>query len=328
VTGKDVGRWLAQGGRESRGVLTGSRGFPDSNEKEVGMALILVQLIVDGLGMGLIYVLLAAGFNLILSIPGIFFIAYGEFYLVGAYVIWGMLVKWELPFFISLVMAVLVTAILGAISHRLIFQRIQFMERRFLANVVAAIGLMMVLKQAALLVFGTESRGMPSVFPGMINIAGVGISVEKVALILFALAVALGLYFILQKTNIGRGMRAVSFRADVAALQGVNPSRMYLVTMVLGCAISGFAGGIMAPVFALSPSMGSIILPVMFVIMLGGIGSMLGSVVGGLILGMTIAFGHYFIGSGVAQIMLYAIIGIVIFFRPGGLFGQPEEMGL
>ncbi|MGD0917721.1 MAG: branched-chain amino acid ABC transporter permease [Thermodesulfobacteriota bacterium] len=292
------------------------------------MALEIVQLIVNGLGMGLIYVLLAVGLNLILSIPRILLMAYGEFYLLGAYVIWGMLVKWEQPFFISLALAVLVPAILGAISYRLIFQRIQHIERRFLANVVAAIGLMMVLKQVALLFFGTESRGLPSVFPGMIHFAGVSISKEKVALILFALAVALGLYFILQKTNIGRAMRAVSFRADVASLQGINPKRTYLATMVLGCAISGFAGGIMAPVFAISPSMGTIILPVMFVIMLGGIGSMLGSVIGGLILGMTIAFGHYFIGSGVAQIMLYAVIGIIIFFRPGGLFGQAEEMGL
>jgi branched-chain amino acid transport system permease protein len=292
------------------------------------MALEFVQLIINGLGMGLIYVLLAVGFNLILSIPRIFFIAYGEFYLLGAYVIWGMLVKWKQPFFFSLILAVLVTAMLGAITYRLIFQRIQYTQRRFLANAAAAIGLMMVLKQAALLVFGTESRGLPSVFPGMINFAGVSISIEKAVLILSALAVALGLYFILQKTNIGRAMRAVSFRADVASLQGVNPNRMYLTTMVLGCGISGFAGGIMAPVFAISPSMGTIILPVMFVIMLGGTGSMLGAVVGGLILGITIAFGHYFIGSGVAQIILYAVIGIIIFFRPGGLFGQAEEMGL
>ena len=292
------------------------------------MTLEIVQLIVNGLGMGLIYVLLAVGFNLILSIPRIFFIAYGEFYLLGAYVTWAMMARWKQPFLLSLILAVLVPALLGAITYRLIFQRIQYSERRFLANAAAAIGLMMVLKQAALLVFGTESRGLPSVFPGILKFAGVTISVEKVVLILFALAVALGLYFILQKTNVGRAMRAVSFRADVASLQGVNPNRMYLATMVLGCAISGFAGGIMAPVFAISPSMGAVILPVMFIIMLGGTGSMLGAVVGGLILGMTIAFGQYFIGSGVAQIILYAVIGIIIFFRPGGLFGQAEEMGL
>ncbi len=292
------------------------------------MGLEFVQLIVNGLGMGLIYVLLAVGFNLILSIPQILFIAYGQFYMLGAYVIWGMLVAWHKPFILSIAVAVLVPAMLGALAYRLVFQRIQRSEKRFLANIVAAIGLMMILGQGSLLLFGTESRGLSSVFPGMIDVGGIRISMEKVVLILLSLIVAVCIYFILKRTNIGRAMRAVSFRADVASLQGVNANRTYLMTIVLACAISGFAGGIMAPVFAISPAMGGIILPVMFVIILGGIGSMMGAVIGGLILGLTTAFGQYYIGSGVAQIVLYAVIGIILFFRPGGLFGKAEEMGL
>ena len=287
-----------------------------------------VQLLVNGLGMGLIYVLLAVGFNLILSIPQILFMAYGQFYMLGAYVIWGMLVAWQKPFILSIAVAVLVPAMLGALAYRLVFQRIQHSEKRFLANIVAAIGIMMILGQGALLLFGTESRGLSSVFPGMIDVAGIRISMEKVVLILLSLIVAVCIYFILKRTNIGRAMRAVSFRADVASLQGVNANRTYLMTIVLACAISGFAGGIMAPVFAISPAMGGIILPVMFIIILGGIGSMMGAIIGGLILGMTTAFGQYYIGSGVAQILLYAVIGIILFFRPGGLFGKAEEMGL
>ena len=151
---------------------------------------------------------------------------------------------------------------------------------------------------------------------------------EKCVLILLSLSMALVLYIILQMTNVGRGMRAVSFRADVASLQGVNANRTYLVTMMLGCAISGFAGGVMGPVFGITPWMGTIMLPLIFIVVLGGAGSMVGSVVGGLIFGMTTSFGDYFIGTGVAQIVLYAIIGIIIFFRPGGLFGHEEEMGL
>lgn len=293
------------------------------------MVSILGQLVINGLGMGLVYVLLAAGFVLILSIPRIFFIAYGEFYMLGAYVLWGLMVLLKQPFFISLGLAVLTTAILGAISYKLIFQRIRYTERQFLAFVVAAIGLMMIMRQGSLIAFGTESKGMPSVFPGMVNVGGVGISVEKLVLIMLALVVTLGLNFLLQKTNIGRAMRAVSFRADVAALQGVNPTMTYLATMVVGCALAGFAGGIIAPVFAVSPEMGTIVLPVLLVVMLGGIGSMLGAVLGGLILGMALSFGYYFIGSGLAQIMLFVVIGIILFVRPGGLFGEAgAELGL
>jgi branched-chain amino acid transport system permease protein len=292
------------------------------------MVLELAQLLINGMGMGLVYVLLAVGFNLILSIPRVLFIAYGEFYMLGAFVIWGMFVKWKLPFFLSLLVAIIVPAILGAISYRAIFQRIQYTERRFLANVVAAVGLMMALRQTAVLVFGTENRGLPSVYSGMITFAGLRISMEKVMLILLSLVVAVGVYIILQKTNVGRAMRAVSFRADVASLQGVNANMTYLATMALGCAICGFAGGVMAPVFGIYPWMGTIILSIIFIITLGGIGSMLGAVLGGLIFGMTTSLGDYFIGSGLAQIGLYAVIGIIIFFRPGGLFGHVEEMGL
>ena len=176
-----------------------------------------------------------------------------------------------------------------------------------------------------LLVFGTERRGVPQVFHGVLHIGLIRISNEKLVLIGLALLVTLGLYILLQKTNLGRAMRAVSFRADIAILQGVNPNKIYLTAMVVGCAISGFAGGVMAPVFAISPEMDNIILPILLVVMLGGMGSLVGAVVGGLILGTTMAFGYSFIGSGLAQMILFIIIGIIVLIRPEGLFGKSEE---
>lgn len=289
------------------------------------MGTVLIQLVVDGLAMGMVYVLLASGFNLIIGISRILFIAYAEFYMLGAYILWGLMVPLKFPFPVALCAAMLAPAILGGIIYLVIFRYIQYKEQQFLTNIVAAIGLMMLMSQAALLVFGTESRGMPSVFRGMVNVGGIRISVEKVVLIGLTLAVLIGLHFLLQKTRIGRAMRAVSFRADVAALQGVNSNMIYLATMAVGCALAGFAGGIMAPVFALSPTMGAITLLIILVVMLGGIGSMPGAILAGLILGITLSFGQYFIGGGLARILFFAVIGIILFFRPGGLLGQAGE---
>lgn len=289
------------------------------------MGTVLIQLVVDGLAMGMVYVLLASGFNLIIGISRILFIAYAEFYMLGAYILWGLMVPLKFPFPVALCAATLAPAILGGIIYLVIFRYIQYKEQQFLTNIVAAIGLMMLMSQAALLVFGTESRGMPSVFRGMVNVGGIRISVEKVVLIGLTLAVLIGLHFLLQKTRIGRAMRAVSFRADVAALQGVNSNMIYLATMVVGCALAGFAGGIMAPVFALSPTMGAITLLIILVVMLGGIGSMPGAILAGLILGITLSFGQYFIGGGLARILFFAVIVIILFFRPGGLLGQAGE---
>jgi branched-chain amino acid transport system permease protein len=293
------------------------------------MASTLAQLVVDGLGMGLVYVLLASGINLIIAISGILFIAYGQFYMLGAYILWGLVVLLKVPFFISLCVATVVPAMLGGVIYRLIFQRIQSMQRQFLNGIVASIGLMVLIGQAALLAFGTSSRGVPPVFTGMLNVGVVSISFDKVVLIMLAIVVLLGLHFLLQKTNVGRAMRAVSFNPDVAALQGVNSSRIYLGAMVVGCALAGFAGGAMSPMFGVSPQMGMTTLLVLLVVVLGGIGSMTGAIIAGLILGLTLSFGQYFISGGLAQIFFFIVIGLIIFFRPGGLLGQPaEEMPL
>ena len=286
------------------------------------MGLPFGQLIVDGLAMGVVYVLLASGFNLIISTPKILFIAYGEFYMLGAYILWGLVHELEFPFIVALCLAILATAILGGIVYRLIFQRI---EGHFLAIIVAAIGLMMLMSQAIMVGFGTESKSLPSVFTGMINIGNLRISVERAVLIVLTLAVLVGLHLFLQRTRIGRAMRAVSFNADVAALQGVNSNMTNLATMVIGCALAGFAGGIMTPVFAIHPTMGAITFVVLLVVMLGGIGSMLGAIVAGLVLGVTLSFGQYSIGGGVAQILFFLVVGIIIFFRPGGILGQAME---
>jgi len=292
------------------------------------MSSVLIQLVVDGFAMGLVYVLLASGFNLILGISRILFIAYGEFYMLGAWIVWGLMVPMKLPFLLAVSASTIATGILGAIVYQIIFHHIQFKEQQFLTNIVAAIGLMMLMSQAAFYVFGTESRGIPSVIRGMLELGVIRISYEKIVLIVLTLAVLICLHLLLQKTKIGRAMRAVSFNADVASLQGINANLTYLGTMAVGCALAGFAGGVMAPVFAVSPKMGGVTLLIILVVMLGGVGSMPGAILSGLILGLTLSFGQYFIGSGVAQIIFFAVIAVILFFRPGGLFGEPEEIPL
>ncbi len=286
------------------------------------MVSLFFQLILDGMGMGLIYVILAVGLVLIMSVSKVFLIAYGQFYMIGAYVMWGSLVLLHLPFIVSLAFAVAATTILGLVSYRLIFQGLQHMKRQFLRMIVAAMGLMMILGQAGLLIFGTVARGVPTMRSGMIRVGGATIAVDKVLLILLALVITAVLFVIYEKSRIGRGMRAVAFNPDVASLQGVNTNMVYLITMGIGSALAGFAGGIMAPVYVVHPEMGqNIFLPVLLVVMLGGQASLIGAVLGGLLLGLTLSFGVYFMGGG-AQILLFLVIGVVIFFRPEGLLGK------
>ncbi len=288
------------------------------------MVTLLGQLIIDGIVTGLVYVILAVGLVLILSVSRIFFIAYGQFYMLGAYIVWGSLTMWKIPYFLGLLMAVLATALLGLLCYQFIFRYIHYRGGQFLSNIVAAIGLMMIMGQAGLLIFGTIARSVPPVFPGIISVAGISIPVEKLVLVILTLMISILAFFVYEKMKMGRAMRAVSLNQEAATLQGVRPNMVYLATMGFGCALAGFGGGVMAPVYVIYPEMGSnIILSVLLVIMLGGTDSMLGAVLGGLVLGITLVFGQYFLGS-LAQIFLFVVIGIILFFRPGGLLGKAE----
>jgi branched-chain amino acid transport system permease protein len=248
--------------------------------------------------------------------------------MIGAYILFALVVLLKVPFFVALCVATIMPAILGGIIYRLIFHRIRLMDRQFLNGIVAAVGLMLLIGQAGLLAFGTSSRGVGTVFKGMLKLGEISVSFEKLVLILLGVAVLLGLHVILQKTNVGRAMRAVSFSPDIAALQGINSNAIYLLSMAIGCGLAGFSGGVMAPVFALYPEMGSITLLILLVVMLGGIGSMPGAILAGLILGVTLSFGQYFLGSGLAQILFFAVVGLILFFRPGGLLGEDAEIQL
>jgi len=291
------------------------------------MLTLFVQLIIDGMGMGLIYVILAVGLVLILSVSRIFFIAYGQFFMIGAYAVWGGSVLFGLPFLVSLCIAILTTTLLAMISYRAIFHYIQYMERQFLAMIVAAIGLMMVLGQAGLVLFGTSPRGLQqTVFSGIVQFAGINVSVEKLVLIGLGLLITLTLFIIYEKTSIGWAMQAVSFSPEAASLMGVHTQNIYLVTMGISGALAGFTGGIMAPMYGAYPQMGEeIILSVMIVMMLGGMESLVGAVLGGIIMGLTLSFGQYYTG-GLAQILLFIVVGIILFFRPGGLIGREAKM--
>ena len=290
------------------------------------MITILGQLLVNGITIGLIYIILAVGLVLILNVSRIFFIAYGSLFMLGALSVWAGIALLGLPFLISLCMSVLATALIGLASYQFIFRYILYKEKMFLAVIIVAMGLMMILDQTALLVFGPTTKGVQPVVEGIIRFAGVSLPLEKLVIMVLGVIIALILFFFYEKTNIGRAMRAVSFSPEAASLQGINTSMIYLVTLGIAGAMAGFAGGIMAPVYGVYPEMGrDIILSILLVIMLGGMDSMVGAAIGGFVFGITMSFGQYFIG-GLAQVLLFVITGIIIFLRPGGLMGSGTEL--
>jgi branched-chain amino acid transport system permease protein len=145
------------------------------------------------------------------------------------------------------------------------------------------------------------------------------------AVIVLCFAVMCGLYYLLMSTKLGKAMRAGKLDTEVAALQGVNTTKVYALAMATGCALAGLAGGIIAPLYSITPGMGhTVLLKSFMVLIVGGLESMVGGVVGGLVIGMTLSFGHYLVG-GLSEILLFGVIGVILVFKPGGLFGEVVE---
>ena len=154
------------------------------------------------------------------------------------------------------------------------------------------------------------------------------ITIAKLMLIGISVAAALILFWVYQKTAIGRSMRAVSYIPDAAALQGINTNRVFLTAMGIATALAGLAGAILAPNYGMDPLMGSnVIWTVMLINQLGGMGSLLGAVFAGIIVGQALSWGMFFMGS-LIQLVIFVSIMIVVYFRPFGLMGRDIELGL
>ena len=279
---------------------------------------------VDGLAIGLVYVFMAAGFNLILSVTNVFFIAFGMFYVLGAYFTWDF-VQLGVPFFASVVIATIITAFGGALVDMVLFRRIRKSQQSLLKALIASIMLFTIVQQLIMIAFGTEARGIRPIFPGHWKVAGVIIAYDRAAMICVSLVVLIALQLLLHKSRLGRGMRAMSISPEVADLHGVNPPRMGTATFAVGLGLAGFAGGLMAPLFSVSLDMAQSGFIVLLIIMIGGIGSMVGSILSGILLGLIVSFSQFFVSAGVGQMIFFAIVALFFFVRPGGIFGKPQE---
>jgi branched-chain amino acid transport system permease protein len=185
---------------------------------------------------------------------------------------------------------------------------------------------MLILQTTAVVTFGGSTKVLTTPFPGIINISGIIISQERLILILISIVFVVGLFLLLQKTEIGRTMRAVSQEMNAALLLGISVDRVSSFAMFLGCALAAVAGGLMGAIFSLSPFMGSTaLMKGIAVIVLGGMGSIPGAVIGGLIIGLIDGIVPPLLSTQMASTIGFLVILLILIFRPQGIKGQPSQ---
>ena len=287
----------------------------------------LLQHLVNGLVLGGTYALLGIGLTLIFGLMNVVNFAHGEFYTLGAYATFAALVLGGVPFLGALALAILAGVVLGALMEWVLLRPLR--GESIDSIMLVMIGLWIAMQNGELLVWGGVAKSIPHPFPTAPLVLG---PVSIAPLRLFVLAAALALiaaaHLVIQRTRLGRAMRATFQDADTAALMGVRIGRIHTATFAIGSGLAAAAGALLGPIFLAYPSMGDLAsLKAFSVVILGGLGNLWGATLGGLILGIAEELGAGYVSSGYRDAVGFVIIIAVLLLRPSGLVARAERIG-
>jgi branched-chain amino acid transport system permease protein len=279
----------------------------------------LFQPLVSGLLTGMTYVLTALGLTVIFSIMNVLNFAHGEIYMFGAFCVYFLCSLLHIPYPIALGISIIAVGLFGIVLERVFFRPAR---GDMLTSVIVAIALIWVFQTAAQLMFGGQPRGMAEIFPGMLVFFGVRVSESRLLAGLISLLLLVGVYIFVYKTKQGKAMQALAQDRDAAALQGVDIDRIGPLGFAIGCALAGAAGGIMAPILFVDATMGGSVLgKSLSIIVLGGVGSIPGAALGGLIVGVVESYGQRFVGYP-SSTFPFLIMVLILLFKRTGLLGR------
>jgi branched-chain amino acid transport system permease protein len=267
-----------------------------------------------------IYILVALGLTMVLSIIGIVNMAHGEVYMIGAYGIYSLAVVLGLNYYLSFIISVLVVGGIGVLLERIFFRPFRGEPERAL---VISIGLILVLQNLVLSIAGGNPLNYHSPFSQMLKLGGVLVSLDRLVILSISILLLIGLMLFIRKTKTGQAMLAISQEREGAALQGININRLSAIAMFLGCSMAAVAGALIGSLFSILPTMGSFaLMKGIAVIILGGLGSIPGAVIGGLIFGLIDGFMPVLTTTYMANLVGFIAIILIMIFRPQGLWGH------
>lgn len=281
------------------------------------------QTVINGWVTSFSYAVLAVGLALIFGVARLANFAWGEFFMVGAYMVWLLYTVGGWPFPIAVLGAMGMVASIGLVTEVSIFRRLR---GNIPATFMAATGLIYILQVFVGQIWGV-GRTKPVIPPlqGAAEIFGAYVGWQRLIIIPVGLAMIGGLWFFLHRVKIGQALRATSQDSEAANLQGINPNRMALLAMGIASAMAGVAGALLSPIYSVTPYMGTrIILMVFIIVVFGGVGSIEGALLASVILGFTYAIVTTLADSTIATIISAVVMAIVLSFRPQGLLGREK----
>lgn len=286
------------------------------------MTAIILQLVISGLLLGGIYALVSVGLTLIFGVSRIKNFAHGDLVMVGMYVTYALTVASGLDPYLLVPVVVLLLFGFGLFLSFALIRPIQGAPQ--VAQIFATVGLGLVLQNLALMMYGADFRSTPSIISGkVLRFAGVALPASLLIAFIVAMVVIAGLTIFLRLSLTGKAMRAIAQDRRAASLMSIDVKRIDMLTFGLGTACAGLAGALLAPVFPAFPTVGvNLVLICFVVVILGGLGSVEGALIGGLLIGLVETLSGFFLGSAMSQIAYFLVFIAVLCLRPAGLFGQ------
>jgi branched-subunit amino acid ABC-type transport system permease component len=276
----------------------------------------------NGLAYGVLLFLLSVGLTLIFGMLEVINLAHGSFYMLGTYA--GLaLIAGTGSFWLAMLVAPLVVGAMGALMERACLRPLY--RRSPLDQVLLTFGFIYFFEDLVKWIWGGKIRSIPppGLFAGSVELLGITVPSFRLFVIAFGLVMALLLWLLIERTRLGAIIRAGVFDAEMTAGMGINIDRVFTGVFAFGAALGALSGVIAGPIQSAFPAMGaSILIPALIVVVVGGLGSLKGSLVGSLIIGQAETFGKAWLPDA-AMLIIYVVMALVVLLRPQGLFGRP-----
>jgi branched-chain amino acid transport system permease protein len=284
------------------------------------MHILILSLVLNGIVLGLVYSAVAIGFSLVLGVSGVINFCHGIMFTFGAYFFW--ILSGLLGFWPSVAITPLLVAVLGLFIERVLIRRVYGIDPLF--GLLITLGFALALEEMIRMIFGPAaiSVGAPEFARGVIIIGDFIYSQYRILIAVIAVAMLAAVWIMIDKTNFGAIVKAGMFNSEMVGALGNNLPLLRTSVFVIGAALAGLSGIIAAPIWGIKSGMGTaILMPSFIIVLMGGLGSIPGTIIGGLIVGLSTSLATLIIPRFV-DIIPYILMGVVIYFRPRGLFGE------
>jgi branched-chain amino acid transport system permease protein len=283
---------------------------------------VFLQSVVSGVLVGGVYALIGIGLTLIFGVMRVINFAHGELLMVGMYLTYYVFTLLGIDPFISIVIVIPVMFLFGVLLQRVLIQRV--LDALPQNQILLTIGLGLILSNTVMLIFTADYKILSTSYSsGSVMLGGISVSQPLFVSFLITAAITGALYLFLLKTDVGQAIRATAQDREAAQLMGVNVRRMGLLAFGIGSALAGTAGALISPTYYIFPQVGSAFtLKAFVIVVLGGMGSIIGATLGGIIIGTVESLAASYVSSGLKEIFVYVLFLFVLLVKPSGLLGK------